>query len=218
MALNFSFSKKGDATPVLAPVWHPDFRNAERLPDTKVVRTTFFVNTAAIAAVLALLLWVGYREIELRGLQEQIAAAETQIAGNKTQSGEALRLSKVFIDEQKRLSEVQSFSQLTIGPTEFIALLAETLPPEISIEMVDMRFAETPAGGGFQMRALIAGSPDQASGTASRYVDTLRANPRLAAVFDPITLTNLNRDTSGGFMSVDIAFKNKAAGEEAKAK
>ena len=37
--------KKPDAAAAnQTPAWHPNFRNFERLPDTQVVRPTFFVN------------------------------------------------------------------------------------------------------------------------------------------------------------------------------
>ena len=75
MAFNLSLSKRSDAQPAVAPVWHPNFRNFERLPDTKVVRTTFFINTAAVAVALSLLLWVGFREMHIRSLHEQAADA-----------------------------------------------------------------------------------------------------------------------------------------------
>ena len=52
-------SKKSDDQSEEEPLWHPNFRNYERLPDTKVVRTTFFVNTAAIAVTLMLVNVVG---------------------------------------------------------------------------------------------------------------------------------------------------------------
>lgn len=209
MALNFSLGKKKDVQPVAPPVWHPDFRDVSRLPDTKVVRTAFFVTTAAIAVAVALLIWVGYREIDLRNLQEQINTAQAQLDANSRQNGDALKLSKVFADEQKKLAEVIAFQQAAITPTELISLLAEILPPEISLETVDLRLGETPATSGAQMKALVAGAPDQASGAASRYVDALRAHPRLGAVFDPITLTSLNRNASRGFLSVEISLKFK---------
>ena len=40
------------------PAWHPSFRNYERLPDIKVVRTVFFVNAVAIGSVLLSFAWV----------------------------------------------------------------------------------------------------------------------------------------------------------------
>jgi len=64
-----SLTKKSDAQ-VASPLWHTNFRNFERLPDTKVVRTTFFINTAAVALTLGLLLWLGYREYHLYNLRE----------------------------------------------------------------------------------------------------------------------------------------------------
>ena len=41
--------KKSEAAAApTVPAWHPNFRNYEKLPDLKVVRTAFFVNGAAI--------------------------------------------------------------------------------------------------------------------------------------------------------------------------
>ena len=39
------------------PPWHPNLRNFARLPDTKVVRTAFFINGASVFIALGLLLW-----------------------------------------------------------------------------------------------------------------------------------------------------------------
>ena len=91
-----SLSKKSDEQADVEPLWHPDFRNVERLPDTKVVRTTFFINTAAIATTLALIMWLGYREFHIRTHDHQIAEAEHQIDTNSRQNKEALRLSPDF--------------------------------------------------------------------------------------------------------------------------
>src|ERR1700712_5148904 len=118
----FSLSKKSDDLSGAEPLWHSNFRNSERLPDTKVVRTTFFVNTAAIALTLALFLWTGYREFHIRSLEDQIT--------------EALRLSQVFASEEKKLLEAENFLNTPISSSEFISLLSQTLPKEISIEYV----------------------------------------------------------------------------------
>ncbi|WP_438480110.1 hypothetical protein [Oleiharenicola lentus] len=216
MALNFSFGKKGDDEPAVAPLWHADFRDATRLPDTKVVRTTFFVNTAAIAVALGLLMWVGHGEITLHNLRDQTQAAQTQIDTNTKQNNEAIKSSAAFLAEQKKLDEVEAFRQASIGPTEFISLIAQTMPAEVVIEMLDMRYEEAAKSSTFQMRALVAGSSDQASGLASKYVGTLRAAPRFNDIFESISESNLNRNTSGGFLSMDVSFKTKPVGKEKK--
>ena len=118
-----SLSKKSDDYADVDPLWHPDFRNFERLPDTKVVRTTFFVNTAAIAITLALLMLLGYREFHIRTLEQQIDEATRQIDTNAKQNKEALRLSQIFSDEEKKLDEAVAFVRRPISITELIEVL-----------------------------------------------------------------------------------------------
>lgn len=203
-----SLTKKSDSQPVAAPLWHANFRNFDRLPDTKVVRTTFFINTAAIAAAISLGLWLGYREYHLANLNEQIADAQRQIDSNTRQNAEALRLTKSFSDEEKKLTTALSFLQTPISPLELIGLLGQTLPKEISINYTEARLTD-PKSAVVIIRGLVAGTPDQASGAASSYVETLRAHPKLGAVFDPISLDKLTRDGTGGFLTFEISLKVK---------
>ena len=217
MAFNLPLPKKSDAQPAVAPLWHPNFRNFERLPDTKVVRTTFFVNTAAIALTLSLLLWFGYNEYHIKSLTDQIADAQKQIDDNSRQNKEAMRLSKIFADEQKKLAEAGAFQSSRLHPSEFIALLGETQPKEISIDSIDGRLTGTAANPPvYQLRGVVAGTPDQASGAASKYVDMLRAQAKLGAIFDPVTLNALNRDARSNFLAFDISLKMKPETKEKK--
>lgn len=204
-----SLTKKSDA-PVAAPLWHPNFRNFERLPDTKVVRTTFFVNVGAGAAALALLLWVGYGEYRLNNLSGQMAAADAQMAANAKQNTEALRLTKIFADEDKKIAEAEAFLKTPFSPGEFIEIIGQTLPKEISIDFAQLSIPADVKGQQYILRGVVAGSRDQAAGTASSYVDALRAHPKLGATFDPITLDKLNPDGSTGHMSFEISLKVKA--------
>ena len=210
-----SLTKKSEAQPVAAPLWHANFRNFERLPDTKVVRTTFFVNTAAIAATVCLLLWLGFREYHIYSLGEQIADAQRQVDSNTKQNNEAIRLTKIFADEERKMLEAIAYRRTPISPAEFITSLGASLPKEVSVESVDARMTEA-SGGTYVVKGLVAGTPDQASGAASRYVDMLRAHSRLGTVFDPITLTNLSRDASSGFLTFEIVMKVKPDTKEKK--
>jgi len=205
-----SLTKKSDAQPATAPLWHPNFRNFERLPDTKVVRTTFFINTAAIAVALGLLIWVGNREYTLYSLKEQISQAKQQIATNERQSKEAIRLTGLFAQEQKKLSELESFVASPIRLLDFIGALGKSLSPEIAIDSVDARIADT-ANLLFTVRGKVVGAPDKATGTASNYVDGLRKDTLLGTIFDPITLTSINRDPQSGLMIFEIVFTGSSA-------
>jgi len=210
-----SLTKKSDAQPVAAPLWHTNFRNFDRLPDTKVVRTAFFVNTAAGAVAIALLLWLGYREYRLYNLSEQIAEAQREIDGNAKKNADALRLSQIFTEEDKKMADTEAFLKGPISVSEYVELIGQTLPKEISIDFADLRFpADTKLGQTVTMRGMVAGSRDQAAGAASSYVDLLRAHPQLGTIFDPITLDKLTPDAVTGFMAIEIALKVKTEGKK----
>jgi hypothetical protein len=57
-------TKKSDAVDVV-PAWHPNLRNAAELPDTKVVRTAFFVNGAAMLVAISAALYFGYGDFKM---------------------------------------------------------------------------------------------------------------------------------------------------------
>ena len=203
-----SLTKKSDAQPVAAPPCHTNFRNFERLPDTKVVRTTFFINTAAIAVAVGMVLWLVSREYTNHSLQEQITEAKHQIETNTKQNAEALRLSKIFLDEQKKLDDAAVFMKVPITILEFTDLLAQTMPKEIIVDYAESRISD-PRNSVFQIRGRVAGSPDQASGLISSYVDMLRAHPRIGTAFEPITLNRIDRNVGGTFMLFDISLSVK---------
>ena len=217
MAFKLPLKRKSDAQPATAPVWHPNFRNFERLPDTKVVRTTFFINLAAAAFASVLLIWVGVREFRIHSLTEQITEANKRIEANTRQNNEALRLSKIFADEEKKLNEAAAFVRTPISPAELLMHLGQTLPKEISIELADLRTAQAPAAGQtIALRGQAAGTPDEASGFASSYVELLRTHPRLAAAFESVELTSINRDARSGFLVFEVVMKIKGEGKGKK--
>jgi hypothetical protein len=208
MALQLPLTRKSDATPDAAPAWHPNFRNFERLPDIKVVRTTFFINTAAVAAALALLLWASYREYHIRNLQGQIDDAQAEINADQKKNDEALRLSKIFSDEEKKLLEAAAFVRGAVTPSQFVTRLAETLPREVQIDYAELRLNDT-NNPQCVLRGLVAGTKEQASGLASNYVESLRTNPRFGSLIDSASLTSLNADSRPNAMAFEIILKFK---------
>lgn len=208
-----SLSKKSNDLSESDPQWHPNFRDFERLPDTKVVRTTFFVNTAAIAITLMLTIWWGYREYHIRSLAQQIVEAQKQIDDNSKQNKEAIRLSQVFATEEKKLTDAENFLRSPLSISEFVGILGQSLPREILIEALDARLSEAKSRM-FVLRGLVAGTRDQASGSASSYIDLLRSHPKLGTIFDPITLERLAPDGATGTLSFEISMKVKPEGKK----
>src|SRR4051812_44858078 len=101
--------KKSDAGPPVQPFWHADFRNREKLPDIKVVRTSFWTNGPYIFVATAIAMYFGIQEWHLYRLNQQIDAAEARITKNKKPSDQAKALFMRFMIEDTRINDVQTF-------------------------------------------------------------------------------------------------------------
>jgi len=84
------------------PAWHPNFRNFAQLPDTKHVRTSFFVNGVAVVVAGIFLLLFVYQEYRLAESRQQLKNWEQQIERDRPNSAKAVALFKKFQDEEKK--------------------------------------------------------------------------------------------------------------------
>ena len=210
-----SLIKKSDSNSAAVPLWHPNFRNFERLPDTKVVRTTFFINVTAITLAASLLILVGMREYHIMDLKSQIDTTQVVIAKTTKENTEAIRLSNIFDAEGKKITEANIFTKRALAPSAFVMLLGKTLLKEVQIESVDMRFSGA-SGDQCVLRGIVAGSKDTASGVADKYVGLLRSSPLIGPKFESVNMPSINPDPAGGFMRFEIVLKFKSAGKETK--
>lgn len=195
--LPFLKKKSNAAAAPLVPAWHPNFRNFEKLPDIKVVRTAFFVNGAAVSVALALLIYFGMQEWQLHGLSTQIADWDRQIAQNKPGSDKAVALYKKFQAEQAKIAEVEAFVKSKPIVSDLVLHLGQTLPANIAFDGLDLRDT------GLVLRLTVRGTSDAALGYATNYLEQLRADKQLAA-FDDFAITTSTRNPTTGRLAVEI--------------
>jgi hypothetical protein len=191
--------KKSDRSPgLLVPPWHPNFRNFERLPDVKVVRTSFFVNGVAVAVTLALLACFGLQEYKLHEIRLQADDWQHQIEANQKASAQAVQLYQKFQAEEKKSTEAGAFVKADFVLSNFIIELAQTLPKNIGLDYIEI------FNGGVTLRGTVRGSPDEAFSAASAYIDQLRANPHIGPNFENISFpqNGLNRSAQAGQASL----------------
>ncbi|HZP60118.1 MAG TPA: hypothetical protein VFB27_07305 [Opitutaceae bacterium] len=200
-------SKKSDRAAVsLVPPWHPNFRNFERLPDVKVVRTSFFINAVAIVITLGLLSYQILQEYKVHEIGVQIADLQHQIDANTKASDQAVQLFKKFQGEEAKTAEVAAFVKTDFVLSNFILDLGRTLPKTITLDYIDAH------ENGVSLRGTIQGTPDQASGEASAYIQQLKADAHIGSRFESISLTGLNRGTQGGTgLTFELFLKAKGA-------
>ena len=184
-----SLSKKSDASAV--PAWHPNLRIVKNLPDTKVVRTAFFVNGAAALVVIILALYLGHEEWRLHGVRREIADWQTQIDTHKKESQDALALYADFKTEEAKTSEVASFVASKPVLSEIILRLGAMTPKKIALDALN--FQDT----GLSIKATVKGAPDRASGDASAYEKQLRSDSVLGPMFTEVNLLTMRRATNG---------------------
>ena len=197
--------QRSEQSPVgMVPAWHPNFRNHERLPDTKVVRTFFFVNVTAITLALCLALLFGYQEYRINNLNHQAAYLLVHNSTNKKSSDEAVVLARKFADEEKKIRELDAFVKPRLVLTELLLHLGSTLPADLVIDSVDVRDA------GLDLRGTAAGSPEEASDRTSAYVEQLRQDKYLGAIFESKDVRqDVKRDQLSGHLSFDLFLRFK---------
>jgi hypothetical protein len=202
MAL-FKLKKSDKAAVSLVPSWHPNFRNFERLPDVKAVRTSFFVNCAAIVIALGFLLYFGLQEYNLRAIRMQISDAQRQIDDNRKPSEQSVQFYQKFQGEEKKVADVAAFVKTDFVRSDFIIELGQSMPENVVLNSIDLH------EGGVSLHGIVRGTSDEASGLAQAYINQLQADPDLSRKFDSITMPGLNRDARGGQLAFEIFLKSK---------
>lgn len=189
---------KSESKSAQAPAWHLDFREADRLPDVKPIRTAFFINGVAILIAAATLLNFVYQELQLYSLNSQIDDWQRQIDRDRAPSAQAVKMFQDFQAEEKKLQEAVAFLKSPMDLSVFLLRLGEILPEHITIDAIDWR------GNVITLRGTVIGSPDEASGFASGFVEVLNNDEVFAPAFDDALLTSLMRNPTTGMLSLEI--------------
>ncbi len=182
-----------------ALAWHTNFRNYAVLPDTKVVRTSFFINGLLVFLAVAAVLAFAYQEYQLSLVNTQNESLEEQIKRNKGPSDRAVALYKKFQAEESKIAEISDFYKgQKIVLSDFLIRLGQSKPP--IIVFVNIEYNEN----GVTIKGYAQGMSEQATSAASAYEKQLKDDPQLNAVFKMISLTNVSRDTQAGRLMFEI--------------
>jgi hypothetical protein len=186
-------------------LWHPNFRVVATLPDTKVIRTSFMVNAAAVALVLATAAYGVTREQELAGTRAQVNEWDTRIRASTPAYTKAVNLQKDFSAAEKRLKEIDGFVTSDFVASTFLRQLAVTLPRFCTIDSAEL------SGQGVKLRGSIEGPSVKATDIATAYVDQLKADPLFSSQMQSVMLNSITRDQSDTRMSFEIEMKLKGS-------
>jgi uncharacterized coiled-coil protein SlyX len=205
------FRKKSEeAAAAVTPAWHPNFRDYEKLPDVKVVRTAFFVNGGAVFVVLGLAVYVATQEIGLRSLEAQVAEEQAKIERTKKGSDQAVAAFKKFQAEEGMVQEVDAFVKSRPAVSAVIRRIGETLPPDVAVDGLEF------AADGLSLRLALRGDAVTASGRATAYLEQLKADKELSRFAEFIFAQAPDRNPVSGRISVQFRLRYNKPPAEAK--
>ena len=200
------FRKKSEeAAAAVMPAWHPNFRDYEKLPDVKVVRTAFFVNGGAVFVALGLAVYVATQEVHLHTLGVQIAEEQAKIDRAKKGSDQAVAAFKKFQAEEAVTLEVDGFVKSKPAVSAVIRRLGDTLPPDVAIDALDFQ------ADGLVLRLAVRGDAVAASGRATAYLEQLKADKELSQFSEFIFAQAPERNPVSGRISVQFRLRYKTA-------
>ena len=114
--------------------------------------------------------------------------------------------------ELARINEVNDFVKSKPAVSQLLMHLGETLPKDIALDAYEQQ------AQGVTLRGTVRGTPDQASGYASAYLDQLRTDSVLAKYFDDFGFSgqgvSRNAQTHRLSLQLFLHFKNAPKGEK----
>lgn len=123
-------------------LWRPDFRDAQSLPDTKVIRTGFLLNFLAIALALLVVSIFMVREYSLRSLKSEMRTLETEVDAHFSQNQEILANNKRFREAANVVGEVVDFSRTAVDYTGFVSEFSRLVPESMLISRIEMAYLD----------------------------------------------------------------------------
>lgn len=182
-----------------ASAWHTNFRNLEALPDTKLIRTSFYVNGLLLFVAIAAVFAFAWQEYSLGDVRRQTRELQVRIDNNKAASQKAVDLYAKFKVEEQKINELNNFLKgQKLVVSDFIIQLGQTKPAGIVLLNVDYRDT------GVNMRGYAQGISEQATSAASTYEKLLRDDPKMSAIFKSISIANVSRDIQAGRLMFEI--------------
>jgi hypothetical protein len=183
----------------LVPAWHTNFRNYATLPDTKVIRTSFFVNgiilSIAVGAVLAFI----FQEYKLYILRGEIGKCQAEIDAVKQASDQAIAKYKLFKAEEVKIAELSAFMQSQkLVFSEFMMRLSRTKPQGLVFAGVEYRDT------GVSIRGYVLGMSEQATTAVSLYEKQLKEDAVINKAFGSIAMANISRDVQAGRLVFEV--------------
>lgn len=180
----------------VTPSWHPNFRIVEGLPDIKVIRTDFLINSAGILIPLILIGILIHSHVTESTLKTRIADLNEIIAERDPQNNRFLQQNRTFNDEAKKLNEVSGFLTQGMDPVALLIDFVELRPEFIAYRNINVRRENrqiskktTAVFNVVTLTGSLRGSASEELLQMDAFADQLRNHPQFGHLVDKVETT-----------------------------
>ena len=124
----------------IQPYWRPDFRNAASLPDIKVVRTDFIVNSIAILIAFAVCAFILQREYRAWSIGSAVEELEKRIRIAEPDDNILLKRSEQFRKAGGYIQDLDTFYDSPFRAHELLVALSKLKDDDLILS--SLRFSE----------------------------------------------------------------------------
>lgn len=183
--------------------WHFDCRLPKELPDDTPVRGRFIANAIAGALAAVSLTYIGWAYYSQQSLATDTADWRQKISANNLETTRLRKVSSEAVDGASRVNQAYTLVHSPLIVSQFLQEIGRSRPETIRLDTIEEN------SGVIYLRGGLRESSQRGSVLLGRYVDELRANPRLSPLFSSIVLTSLERNDQIQAINFEITFKAK---------
>jgi len=122
----------------IQPYWRPNFRIPGTLPDIKVVRTDFIVNSVAIALALVTCFVIFQREFRAHVLRGTVADLEARVEAAKPENKKSLAVDSRFRKAGEYVVELQKFYSSPYRAHELLLYLSNSVSEGLIFKQITL--------------------------------------------------------------------------------
>ena len=176
----------------LGPYWHYDFREVASLPEDRVVRVRFLANTLAGLIALAMVTLIGWQLFMSYSYSVQLRFWDREIVLHSEEYDQLLLLLRDYMAESAKIEEAHKIIYSPLVASDLLVDIGRTLPDAMSVDGVEYSVDLVTIRGG------VVAPPERVSSVLGQYLNTLKADPRIGALFNDISAPGFGRDERGG--------------------
>jgi hypothetical protein len=181
--------------------WHIDCRLSGNLPSNDLVRSRFMANTIAGTMAAAALMIVCWQLYQGNALRTEISYWTQRIQENQSQADELKTLTRTLGEQTARLDQAYTLVANPYVLSDLVMAFGRTRIDRMTIESIN-GFT-----GGVVLRGTLRSPSEQATQQLRAYVEALKRDKELAAIFGTVALTSLDRTEDDNALTFEVACK-----------